>query len=107
MPTFDQVAQWLRTNYPEWLHVEDRISDVGFAFLLNTQPDAYLDGDKSAMTFGNGPGYVLKRTGAAWFLPSTPDVLAVYDARTERAFRKRMRKAGMKVDKPHFVIPQS
>jgi hypothetical protein len=95
MPSFEQVAQWLRATRPGWRHIEDRIADIRFAYRIDTQPDAVLDGDPSAMTVGNGPAYVLKRTGEAWFLPSIPALLPVHDARTERGFRKRMAAAGM------------
>lgn len=105
MPTFEQVAQWLRATRPEWRYIERRIEDIGFAYRIETQPDAYLDsGDTGDMTFGNGAGYVLKSTGAGWFLPSIPDLLPINDARTERGFRKRMTKCGMNADEPRFVV---
>ena len=43
------------------------------------------------MTMGNGPMYVLKRTGAVWYLPSHPGMLPVFEAWDEGDFHKRMR----------------
>jgi len=90
--TRERVAEWFGQKYG-WRHLDDRVTDQGWMFSVNTQPDEYLDGDESAMTFGNGPAYVVKRTGAMWFLPSHPGMLPVFEARDEQDFRKRMRKA--------------
>jgi hypothetical protein len=90
--TRERVTGWLAEQYG-WRHLDDRISDRGWAFSVNTQPDAYLDGDESAMTIGNGPMYVLKRTGAVWSLPSHPGMIPVFSARDEHEFQKLMRTA--------------
>lgn len=87
-----RVAEWFGNKYG-WRHLEDRVTDRGWMFSVNTQPDAYLDGDESAMTFGNGPAYVIKHTGAMWFLPSHPGMLPVFEARDEHDFRRLMRTA--------------
>lgn len=90
--TRERVTEWLAEQYG-WRHLDDRISDQGWAFSVNTQPDGYLDGDESAMTFGNGPMFVLKRTGAVWALPSHPGMIPVFSARDEHDFQKLMRAA--------------
>jgi hypothetical protein len=94
----ERVAAWLAEQY-SWRHLDDRITDQGWAFVVDTQPDAYLDGDESAMTYGNGPMYILKRTGAVWALPSHPGMLPVFGARDEQDFRNLMRVADPLYDK--------
>ncbi|WP_459717719.1 hypothetical protein [Actinophytocola sp. KF-1] len=88
--TRERVAAWFAAKYG-WRHRDDRVTDRGWMFSVNTQPDEYLDGDESAMTFGNGPVYVIKRTGAMWFLPSHPGMIPVFEARDEQDFRRLMR----------------
>lgn len=88
--TRERVAEWLADKYG-WRHLDDRISDVGWAFSVDTQPDAYLDGDESAMTYGNGPIMIVKHSGAVWHLSSNPEMIAVFSARHEDEFYKLMR----------------
>lgn len=90
--TRERVAEWLAEQYG-WRHLDDRITDQGWMFAVNTQPDEYLDGDESAMTYGNGPTFIIKRTGAVWALPSNPGTVPVFSARDEHDFQKLMRAA--------------
>ncbi|MGW0701357.1 hypothetical protein ACWD0A_18985 [Streptomyces sp. NPDC002867] len=81
------LCAWVRTTYgTPW--PERRISDLGFAYLVDTQPEAYLDGDTSAMTYGGGPVLVVKRDGAVWEFGSNPVFAPLYEARTEEEFRR-------------------
>lgn len=91
MLTHERLVEWIRASYG-WRHVESRISDIGFAFVVDTQPDAYHDGDRSAITYGNGPMTVVKRTGGVWQVGSNPVFWDLYEARTEREFRRELRK---------------
>lgn len=94
--TRELVAQWLAEKY-HWRHLEDRIVDRDWVFVVNTQPDAYLDGNENAMTYGNGPLMIVKRTGAVWALSSSPATMPVVGATDEQAFDELMRTA-----EPHF-----
>lgn len=96
--TQERVAGWLAEQYG-WRHLDDRITDRGWAFSVNTQPDDYLDGDESAMTIGNGPMFILKSTGAVWALPSHPGMIPVFSARDEHDFQHLMRRAMPVYDK--------
>ncbi|MFI6848585.1 hypothetical protein OG535_27820 [Kitasatospora sp. NBC_00085] len=106
MLTIETLATWLETRYG-WQRPERRIADRGFAYSVDTQPDAYLDGDESAMTWGNGPIIVLKRTGAVWPLGSSPIFLPLFQACTEAEFEKAVATAMPGVDprRPHEVVP--
>jgi hypothetical protein len=96
--TSQGVARWLAGQYG-WRHIDDRIHDLGWGFSVDTQPDEYHDGDRSAMTWGNGPIMIVKRTGAAWSLSSRPEMVEVMSARDERRFYKLMRAAEPFFDK--------
>ncbi|MFF3287946.1 hypothetical protein [Streptomyces sp. NPDC003023] len=89
MLTYEQVRDWARVKYGP-RHAERRITDIGYAYSVNTQPDAYLDGDTSAMTYGNGPDLVVKRTGAVWQFGSAPTFMALYEVRSEDELRRAM-----------------
>jgi hypothetical protein len=96
--TRERVAQWVAGQYG-WRHLDDRVHDLGWGFSVDTQPDEYLDGDQSAMTYGNGPIMIVKQSGGAWFLSSGPDMLPVMSARTEKEFYRGMRAADPFFDK--------
>lgn len=85
--TTEQLGAWLRATR-SWQHIDDRIGDLGWAFVVSTQPDAYHDGNEYAMTYGNGPLVVAKRTGEVWALPSTPDMVPAFNARNEHDFHR-------------------
>ncbi|MDQ0844770.1 hypothetical protein [Streptomyces sp. V1I6] len=106
MLTYEQVREWVRGRYGP-LHAERRITDIGYAYLVTTQPDAYLDGDASAMTYGNGPDLVVKRTGAVWQFGSSPMLMPLYDVRSEDDLRRAMAALlpGWDPDRPHGSIP--
>jgi len=86
----EQVATWIR-NTTGYRHVEDRIGDMGWAFMVSTQPDAYHDGNEYAMTYGNGPQVIVKRTGAVWPLSSEPSMVPAFSAQSEEAFYQILR----------------
>lgn len=73
-------------------HAETRVSEVDFGFWVNTQPEAYLDGDTWAMTYGNGPTLIMKSNGSIWNLASDPGSLPLYEATGEQDFYDRYRK---------------
>jgi hypothetical protein len=96
--THERLVEWIRATYG-WRHVESRISDLGYAFVVDTQPDEYHDGDRSAMTYGNGPMTVVKRTGGVWEFGSNPAFWGLYAARTEEEFRRELRKLLPRADR--------
>jgi hypothetical protein len=83
--TREQVGAWLRVTRG-WEHIDRRIADLGWAFSVDTQPDAVLDGNSHAMTYGNGPLIVAKRTGEVWALSSAPNVVPAFTARDQDEF---------------------
>jgi hypothetical protein len=85
-------------------HAEKRVSDGGFAFWIDTQPDAFHDGDQFAMTYGNGPSVAVKATGHVWHLASNPDSVPVYDARSEDDLKARLREAHYDPDTPDEIL---
>jgi hypothetical protein len=87
-----QLAAWLQATHG-WRHIDSRISDLGWAFSVSTQPDLYHDGNRDAMTFGNGPLIVARRTGEVWTLSSTPDMVPAFSARTRQEFRRVLAKS--------------
>ncbi len=74
-------------------HAEGRVAEADFGFWVNTQPDAYMDGDERAMTYGNGPTLIMKSNGAIWNLASNPGSLPLYQATSEQDFHDRYRAA--------------
>ncbi|AXB43240.1 YrhB domain-containing protein [Amycolatopsis albispora] len=84
--TVAEVAAWLRAEYG-WRHIEDRITDRGWAYSVNTQSDAFLDtGDPNDALIGNGPIIVVKRTRGIWFFGSNPILYPAMDATNEIDF---------------------
>jgi hypothetical protein len=99
----EEIVGWVAIHYgPKY--AEKRTSDRGFAYWIDTQPDAFHDGYEDAMTFGNGPCVVVKRTGDVWYLASNPDSLPIHKARTERQLRRRLRDAHRNPDIPDDII---
>lgn len=97
------IVAWVAIRYgPKY--AEKRTRDGGFAYWIDTQPDAFHDGYEDAMNFGNGPCVVVKRTGDVWFLASNPDSLPVYKATSERQLRRRLRAASYNPDIPDEII---
>ncbi|GGT10792.1 hypothetical protein GCM10010271_11650 [Streptomyces kurssanovii] len=108
MLTYEQVRDWVHGRYGP-RHAERRITDIGYAYAVSTQPDAYLDGDTSAMTYGNGPELVVKRTGAVWQFGSGPATMPLYDVRSEDELRRAMAALlpGCDPDRPHESVPMT
>jgi hypothetical protein len=98
--TRETLINWIHLRY-RWRHVEDRIAETEFSFLVSTQPDEYHDGNHNAMTYGNGPVVVIKRTGAVWPLSSSPDSFGALNATTEEAFYAAL---GNRAQQPPEVI---
>jgi hypothetical protein len=88
----ERLAWWLR-NTTGWRHIESRIVDIDWAFSVSTQPDEYHDGDRNAITYGNGPMIVVKRDGAVWRLSSQPAMVPAFGAATEDDFWRILRDA--------------
>jgi hypothetical protein len=83
--TMDVLPPWLSRQFG-WQVIEGRIHDLGYAYSVSTQPDAYHAGDQSAMTYGNGPLIVIKRTGAVWALGANPVEMPIFEARDDESF---------------------
>ena len=82
----EEVAAWLRAEYG-WRHIEDRITDRGWAYSVSTQSDAFLDtGDPRDALVGNGPIFIVKRTRGIWFFGSNPIFLPAMEAANETDF---------------------
>ncbi len=82
----EEVAAWLRGEFG-WRHIEDRITDRGWAYMVNTQSDAFLETrDPHDALIGNGPIIVVKRTRGIWFFGSNPVFLPAMDATNETEF---------------------
>ena len=102
--TREQVGAWLRATRG-WQHIDSRITDLGWAFSVNTQGDAVLDGNHDAMTYGNGPLIVAKRTGEVWALSSTPDMVPAFAASTEHEFLSILARAYPGATLPSERVP--
>lgn len=89
MLTRERLIKWMRARYG-WRHLDRRINDLGYAYSIDTHPDAFHDGDRSAMTIGNGPILVIKRTGGVWGTGSNPLFGPLWQARTEEEFNQAM-----------------
>lgn len=87
--TEEALGEWLRTRYG-WEVFDGRIRDVGFAFLVNQQPDAYHRGDYDAAKQDLGPLLVIKRSGAAWTFGSDPRIQLLYGAEDEVMFARML-----------------
>jgi hypothetical protein len=83
--TRDRVVGYAAAVYGP-RHAEGRVSETAFGFWVNTQPDAYMDGNEWAMTYGNGPTLIMKSNGSIWNLASNPDSLPLYNATSEQEF---------------------
>jgi hypothetical protein len=96
----DEVVTWLRTRF-DWQHIENRVTDIGWGYSINTQTDAFLDtGDPLQGVVGNGPIIVVKRTRGVWFFGSSPDLWPALDAATEADFYAARRAVFRRSD-PH------
>jgi hypothetical protein len=93
-----QVVTWLATRRG-WRHLDDRITDLGWAYLVNTQPDNVLDG-KAELSREAGP-LVIGRNGAVWALPWSPQTVPALGAPDERTFHELMTAAGHPLDPGH------
>lgn len=83
--TEEGLTDWLRTRYG-WEVFDGRIRDVGFAFLVNQQPDAYHLGDYDVANQDLGPLLVIKRSGAAWTFGADQRIQPLYGAEDEVMF---------------------
>ncbi|MCX4672431.1 hypothetical protein OG453_38250 [Streptomyces sp. NBC_01381] len=85
------LVAWLKDRHG-WRHYDGRVVDIGFAFTVSPQPDAYLMGDQAAFVMGLGPTIVLKRTGAVWGTGGNPYFMPLWQARTEEEFEAAFRR---------------
>jgi hypothetical protein len=106
MMSREEVVDWVAIRYGA-RHAEARTVDGDFVFWVSTQPDAYHDGERAAMTYGNGPELVVKSTGEVWRLASDPGSMRLYDARSEAELKQLMREVGYDPDAPDTVIDKS
>lgn len=83
----DRLAEWLRATRG-WRTIDGRIRDLGWAFAVSPQPDAYHDGNQLAMMYGVGPLIAVKRSGAVWALSSTPTESSLVGAKNEAEFHR-------------------
>lgn len=99
------LEDWLAHQYG-WREFDGRITDIGYAYAVSTHPDAYHAGDQSAMTYGNGPLIVIKRTGALWGFGSNPIFLPVFEAQDEQSFDAAVAAAmpGRNLAQPDAVV---
>jgi len=81
-----EVVAWAAEQYGP-AHAERRVGDAGFAFWVNTQEDAVIEGRAPAV-YGGVSVVVLGRTGEFWYVGSHPDHIGLYDATTERQLRR-------------------
>ena len=106
MLTHADVRDWAAREFG-WQVFNGRIADLGYAYSVSTHPDAYHAGDQSAMTWGNGPLIVVKRTGAGWGFGSNPMFLPLYEARDEREFYATLARLMPRRDlnQPDYAVP--
>jgi hypothetical protein len=100
--TRERVVAWLAAHRG-WRHLDDRVTDLGWAYLVNTQPDDYLDG-RCGLSRDAGP-LVIGKNGAVWALPWSPGNVPALAARDEAAFRDLMAVAGHPLIHPAEWIP--
>lgn len=86
-----QVVTWLATR-KGWRHLDARVTDLGWAYLVNTQPDNVLDG-KATLSRDAGP-LVVGRNGAVWALPWSPETVPALAAQDATTFHSLMFAAG-------------
>lgn len=99
-----RVVTWLATSR-RWRHLDDRVTDLGWAYLVNTQPDDHLDG-RCGLSRNAGP-LVVAKNGAVWALPWSPETVPALAARDETTFHNLMFAAGhpLSPDHPTEWIP--
>jgi hypothetical protein len=103
MVSREELVAWAAIRYGARF-ADERVTDHGFAFLVSTQPDGYHEGDQDAMTYGNGPVFVIKATGHAWFLASNPPSMLALGARSEAEFEQLLRDAYYDPDVPDEIL---
>jgi hypothetical protein len=94
----ERVVDWLAAHR-SWRRVEERVTDLGWAYLVNTQPDDCLAG-KAGLSRDAGPLLVVKSTGAVWELPWSPKLVPAIGAPDEPTFHARVAAAGFPLPGP-------
>jgi len=92
----ERVVSWLAAR-KRWRHLDDRVTDLGWAYLVNTQPDDYLDG-RCGLSHRAGP-LVVAKNGAVWALPWSPETVPALAARDEPTFHRLMFAAGHRLNR--------
>lgn len=86
--TREQLMSWLAER-ASWQYLDDRITDLGWMFLVNSQPDEFLEGtgphDPTA-----GPIVVVKGSGAVWWLSFSPNLARALGTTSAREFHQEM-----------------
>lgn len=100
--TLDALQEWLTIRH-SFRVFDQRIADVGWAYVVNPDADEVLLGRMSGND-GPGPIIVVKRTGAVWQFGST---VQLYLARDENEFYRLMREEVSYADpaQPNEVVP--
>lgn len=96
--TRERVVEYAAAVYGP-RHAETRVAETDFGYWLNTQPDAYIDGDQMAMTYGNGPTLIMKSNGSIWNLASDPGSLPLFSVTSEDDFYATYEKLGRGFDR--------
>jgi len=89
----DQLVTWLRTTYG-WRHIDHRVTDIGYAYSVNTIADRYLFFAAHELRKdqrGEGPLIVHKGTGKVWVFGDDPVLQPIYRAASEEEFFAAMR----------------
>ena len=106
MLTEDALRNWLTARY-HWRVWDRRIRDIGYAFLVNRQSDAYLvSGDVEEMLIGIGDLVVLKASGAVWTFAVHPDFFPLYEADDEETFY-RLKSELLPESQPDEYVPMT
>jgi hypothetical protein len=101
----DVLERWLTATYG-WPDLDRRITEQGFAFVVNHQPAAYLDtGDIGAMLVGASPLLVTRDTGEVWQFGSAPVFLPLLRAATRAEFDAARHAPGVPPTRPRTTLP--
>jgi hypothetical protein len=62
--TPEQLGEWLRER--GYQHIPERVTDVGWAFVVSTKPDAFFASTTAPLPHDDRGFVVVKRTGEVW-----------------------------------------
>lgn len=81
----EQLGGWLRER--GYHHVEERVSDVGWAFVVSTRADTHYANGTTPLPHDDRGLVVVKRTGEVWAPNMTPEQLWSWVMSDETTFR--------------------